>query len=905
MPSWLYRLFHNDAVDKQLDAELKFHLEYQIADNIADGMRPEEARRRAQIEIGGVEQVKQECRDAHWENFLGNVVRDFRYALRSLNKDRRFALTAIFALALGIGASTVVFSAFYNLLFNGFNTRDASRLVVPMRDDLQSGNVPVPLFRSLFDIDAIRDQNHVFEDVVGYSWGYGGSPFLLMNDGPKTHQLYSAGVTANAFTFYGVPALLGRCILPADGRPGAEPVFVISYDVWKNEFNSDPQIVGKSFIVSEEPRTLVGVMPPRFHAYGALVRIWIPFIDSHDESDTKQWGMILARLKPGVTLAAASTDLNVIVQRLANAHPHRSNLSEKYFSGRVQTASDLLMGPFGLGSSEGLLGSFTGFDLKHMLYSLLAGGLMLLLMACSNVANLLLARATVREKEIAVRAALGATRGRLVQQLLLESSVLAMAACAIGCVFAYFGSKGATAVIPHKGLAIGGEAVIGLDRTVLLFTLVVTALATLVCGLTPAFHAVRRNFQPQLSGSGKGVGGDFRHGKLRDGLVISQVTISVVLLIGASLLIHSFFLITHVDLGFNPKNVLIAGFWPPSSRHLTEEQDALLHQKILQKLKSSPGIASVADYAAPPGYMGESGGNQVTVPGTGHVEDAGVMSGDENVLQTLEFRLIRGRWLSKAEVDSAQYMAVINQTMARDFFGDADPVGQQLEVKSFAVKSRPPHDTYFQIIGVIANVKNSGLTQPALPEVIIPDTILGHGILMLKTKTDPASLMRSIQEQIRAVDRDIVFGEWFTPYTELVNRFAYSAAKLVIAAVTPLAAIGLLLVIIGVFSVLAYTVSLQTHDIGIRLALGAQQGDILRMVLKKGLALLATGIVIGVLVSLGLTRFLSSQLWGLSATDPWTFAAVVVCILVAGLAACFFPAHRATQVDPVITLRYE
>ncbi len=316
-PRWIHRLWHGDAVDERLDAELQFHLEQQIAENIAEGMTPEEARRRAQIALGGVEQVKQKTRDVHWENWIENIGRDLRFAIRSLNKDRRFALTAILALALGIGASTVVFSAFYNLLFNAFDTRDASRLVVLIRDDLE------PLTYALSDIDAIRVQSHVFEDVVGYNRG-----LSLINDGPATHQLRTAGVTANAFTFYGVPALLGRGIIPEDGKPGAEPVFVISYDTWTHEFNSDPQIVGKSFPVDATrtyaPRTLVGVMPPRFHAYGALVGMWFPLVDSHDEADTKQWwGQILARLKPGVSLAAASADLKVIVQRLANAHPDR------------------------------------------------------------------------------------------------------------------------------------------------------------------------------------------------------------------------------------------------------------------------------------------------------------------------------------------------------------------------------------------------------------------------------------------------------------------------------------------------------------------------------------------------------------------------------------------------------
>jgi predicted permease len=549
MPRWIHRLLHNDAADKQLDAELQFHLEQQIADNIADGMAPEEARRRAQIELGGVEQVKQKTRDVHWENWIENLGRDLRFAVRSLNKDRRFALTAIFALALGIAASTVVFSIFYNLLFNAFDTRDASRLVIPMREGFRSGEIPVPLNCSLADIEAIRQQNHVFEDVAGYGTHSG---FDLIRDGTRSHQLNGVQVTANAFTFYGVLALIGRGILPEDGKAGALPVFVISYDTWKNEFNSDPKILGKSFIVSEEPRTLIGVMPPRFRAFSAHADLWFPMNNGH----SIQGGVMLARLKPGVSLATASAELKVIVQRLEKVHPpDLSNDSEKHFDGRLETTADFLMGPFGLGSFEALLGNPGGFDVKHMLYSLVAGGLLLLLMACINVANLLLARATVREKEIAVRAALGASRGRLVQQLLLERSVLAVAASAIGCVFAYFGTKGANAMIPSGrppfSLA-GGEVVIGLDHTVLLFALGITALTTLVCGLAPAFHATGRNFQPQLSGSGKGVTGDFRHGKLRDSLAIAQVTVSVVLLIGASLLIHSFFRLTHVDLVDKP-----------------------------------------------------------------------------------------------------------------------------------------------------------------------------------------------------------------------------------------------------------------------------------------------------------------------------------------------------------------
>ena len=316
MPRWIHRLFHNDVVNEQLDAELQFHLEQQIADNIAAGMTAEEGRRRAQIEIGGVEQVKQKTRDVHWENWIENVSRDLRFAVRSLGKDWRVAVTAVFMLALGIGASTVVFSIFYNLLFNAFDTRDASRLVIPMREGFRNGEIPQPLNCSLADMSAIREQNHVFEDVAGFG-AHGG--FDLIRDGTRSHQLNGVRVTGNAFTFYGVSALLGRGILPEDEKPGAESAFVISYDAWKNEFNSDPLVIGKTFIVSEEPRTLVGVMPPRFHAYNAHADLWMPFNNPYLGRYSLAGGIMLARLKPGVTLAAASAELRLIIGRLEKA----------------------------------------------------------------------------------------------------------------------------------------------------------------------------------------------------------------------------------------------------------------------------------------------------------------------------------------------------------------------------------------------------------------------------------------------------------------------------------------------------------------------------------------------------------------------------------------------------------
>jgi putative ABC transport system permease protein len=693
--------------------------------------------------------------------------------------------------------------------------------------------------------------------------------------------------------------LLGRAIVPEDGKPGAVPVFVMSYNTWKGVFSGDARILGRTFTMDGEPRTLVGIMPPRFHAYGSQEQVWIPI--TRTPGTPRMVGefpaQLLARLKPGVTLDAASADFNLIVQRLAILHPDDF---PKHLVASVQPAADFTPGSY----------------MQRALYDSLAAFMLLLLIACSNVANLLLARATVREREIAVRSALGATRGRLVRQLLAESFVLAAAACAVGCAWAWLGLKIVTAAIPVAGDdfpflgSMGGEADIGINPPVLLFAFGIAVFTVLICGLAPALHVVRANLQVQLAGTGKGVSGSFRHGKLRSALIIGEVALSIVLLIGTGLVMRSFFLLAHVDLGFNPKNVLLVEFLPPPShskippvQRFHSPQGQALQRRVVERLKALPGISEVAVNDTIPG-RGPTHGSEVTVPGAAHSEKAGLLACDENFSQTLELSLLRGRWLSKNEVQTAQYIAVISQRLARDFFGEGNPLGQRLEVKAFTGPSQPPQDTYFQIIGVVGDLKSAGLERPSLPLIFLPFTVRGGAILLLKTTVEPGSLKHAVQEQVWAEDRDEVIG-LSSPLTDLLEENTYTSLEFALMISTPLSGIGLLLVIIGIFSVMAYGVSLQTHDIGIRLALGAQQRDILRMVLQKGLALIATGVVIGLLVSLGLTRFIASQLWGVSPTDPWTFAAVVVGVLVVGLAACFFPARRATQVDPVVTLRYE
>jgi putative ABC transport system permease protein len=905
---WIRRLFQKSRSETELDQELRFHLDRQIADHVAEGISLEEARRRAKLEFGGLERVKEEVRDTRWETYLDNLFRDFRHAIRNLRKDLRFTFVAIFALALGIGASTVVFSIFYNLFFNAFAARDANRLVVPVIQNIeatgQTDTSVESLTLHLADLDVIREQNQVFENIVGYITAGG---IVLANDGSQLYQFYDARVTSDAFDFYGVSPLLGRGIAPEDGKPGAPPVFVMSNKTWNGVFHADPKILGKTLTIDGESRTLVGVMPARFQAFGTQSQIWIPITRSRDtpRADGEFPAEVLARVKPGVTMETASADLEVIVKHLALLHPDDF---PKHFKTRVLSAVDFFMTP-----PKGWGG--VSSDLKHLLYDMLAAVAMLLLIACSNVANLLLARATVREKEMAVRSALGATRGRLVRQLLAESSVLAAAACAVGCLFAWVGTKFLPAIVPRTGDVaagghIGGETGLGLNPPVLFFALGLTFLTTIICGLAPALHVMRADLQPQLAGTGKGTNGGFRHGKLRAGLVIAEVAFSIVLLIGAGLMMRSFFVLTRVDLGFNPKNVLLLYFMPPPSHDRTSSaqrfaspQGRAVLLSVVERLKALPGVTYVSIEDALPGYS-PGRGPQVTVPGATHSEEAGLIACDDNFLQTLELRLIQGRWLSESEVRTAQYAGVINQQLARDLFGDANPIGQQVQVKAFKSIGQPPKDSDFQIVGVVADMKNAGPQQPAMPMIFLPYTVRGGPALLLKTTVDPASLRNAVQEQIWAVNRDEIIG-LASPLEDFLERFAYSTPEFGLLICTPLASIALTLVVIGVFSVMAYTVSLQTQEIGIRMALGAQQRSILQMILAKGARLLAAGIILGLFASYGLTRFLASQIWGVSATDPWTFVGVVGMLFFVGLVACLLPARSAARVDPLDALRYE
>jgi putative ABC transport system permease protein len=809
---------------------------------------------------------------------LSWFAQDVRYALRGFRRDRGFTLLAIVALALGIGAVTVIFSVIENVLIEPFPYRAPERLaLIYVHDSTRPEYYNNPSYRLPEFLDIVA-QNHVFEDVMGNS-----GLDILYTDRDGTLQFDGQWVTPNTFEFLGMQPLLGRMITKADGDTGAAPVFAMSYRLWKKQFNGDPNIVGRTFVLNGQPRTLVSVMPPRFLL--GNVDIWIPNnMNRSDPANQRIEFWLLAHTKPGVTLQQVTSDFEVIARNLTKTYPDDF---PKQFTVLSKTLTDDVVGQF-----------------RTTLFTLLAAVGMLLLIACSNVANLLLARATAREREIAIRASMGASRGRIVRQLLVESLMLASGGCLLGCLFAYLGLKGVTAAMPDQ--TIPAEAVLKLNLPALLFAIAVTGLTTLLCGLAPALHAVRGELQNRLKDTGKGVNTDFRHGKFRSGLVVWEVMLSIVLLVGAGLMMRSLFALQHVELGLNPVNILVARTPLPKGQYETAEQKKIFFRQVLQRISALPGVIAVTETSSLPPYGGPE--SEVTIPGKTHLEPwrAEFQLCSEGYFKTMGRHLLRGRLLTESDVDGARPVAIVNDTFVKTYFKNEDPIGQKIKFNLFDELPQSPKDQYFEIIGVVADAKNRGLQQGIEPEAYIPYTVTGameRGILV-RTGVEPMSMLMLVRREIWAVDKNVALT--FTGSLEgYLQQFSYAGPKFGLILLGVFATVGLVLVAIGVFSVMAYSVSLQTHEIGIRMALGAPTSNVLRMVLRKGLQLITVGIVLGMLASIALTRFVASQFWGVSPRDPITFVGVIVVLAAVGTAACLVPARRATRVDPLVALRYE
>ena len=804
---------------------------------------------------------------------------DFRYGLRGMRRDRAFSTISVLALALGIGATTVMYSVVEAVLLRPFPYADADRLtsLYIKSADAPPGDFGRPVFTGA-EFHEIQEQNHVFEEVMGIS-----VIDVLRTDNEGAQQFRGAQMTPNAFPMLGIAPLRGRVFGEADARPGAPLVAVISYQVWQAQFGGDPKVVGSVVTLNEEKYTIIGLMPQRFMFWAA--DFWLPLnVQRTSTSLAEQAVWPLGKRKLDVSMEGVGADLEVIVRRLAKLYP--DEYPPKF---TVQMRS--LM--------DGVVGRFKG-----MIYMLMGAVTLLLLIACSNVANLLLARATVREREIAIRASMGASRGRLVRQLLVESFALATAACALGCVFAYAGLKGVAAAIPTDTIPI--ETRLRLSPLVLLFALAVTVGTTVLCGLAPALHAIRGELAQRLQSSGKGSGGTFTHGKFRSALVVTEVALSIVLLVGAGLMLRSLFALRNVDIGISSDHVLVARLPLPKGRYETADSKRRVYRQIVDRLKALPGVKSAAVTIALPPFGGPESGLVIAGLAPGENRRAQFQMVSEEYFQTLGLRLLRGRLLSESDVEMGRRVALVNQTMATKYFASQDPIGRSIKFGMFDRLPESPRDAYFEIIGVISDAKNRGITEPVTPEAYLPHSVAGFGQrgVLVRTVMQPESLMNSVRREIWAVDRDIALTNTGS-IDGFLRQFSYAQPQFGLMLMTVFAAIGTTLVAIGIFSVMTYTVSLQTREIGIRMALGAQHSSVLNMILRRGLTLIGVGIALGVMAGAVLTRVMSSYFWGVSTSDPPTFAGGIGLLLLVGLTACAFPARRATKVDPMVALRYE
>jgi putative ABC transport system permease protein len=879
--SWMRAIVGRAQMESEMDAELRFHIQAYAEDLKHQGVAHEEAMRRAQTEFGGMERAEEECREARGVNLLDSLTRDVRYGLRSLRKDPSFTLLAVLTLGLGIGASTAIFSVVENVLVEPFPYPDANRMMtLEIHDATQHQSSGRAEYSGPEFLDYI-DKNHVFDRVIADA-----SLEVLHDAGEGTERFHGVLTTPGTFEFFGMPALLGRVMEPEDYEASAPPVFVLRYKTWVTNFAGDPRALNKTFVLNGVPRTLIGVMPPRFGWGNGDV--FIP--EKPSRADAARTGefpavwYLVGHLKPGVTERQAQADLTVVANQLAKVYPKSY---PQHFRVELRSITDMVVGRF-----------------RATLYLTSAAVALLLLIACANVANLKLARATTREKEFALRAALGAGRGTLVRQMLMESLLLAIAGAAPGIALASGGLTSMVSLMPQE--TIPAETVIRLNAPVLLFALLTTLLTPVLFGLVPALRAARKDLEKQLRSSAKGTSGAARHGRFHDAMIVAEVALCFTLLVGAGVLMRSFVALRGVDLGMRPDHVVLTRLPLPPEQYKGAAQVQSFYRPLLARVKALPGVTDVAESSALPPYGGFS--SEIEIPGQTHSEkwNALFQLCSEDYFALLRIKLLKGRVFNVTEVNAARKLAVINETFVRKYFPGVDPVGQHVQLSDLRHYPDRVADPSFEIVGVVGDLLNQGMQQPVEPEVWIPATVTGSGLrgILVRTSNDPMGAMNEVRRAVWATDRSVALT--FTGSLEsLINMRSYAGPRFAFVVMSVFAGAGLVLVTIGVYSVIAYATARRKHEIGIRMALGAQVRDILQLVLGHGTRLALIGVAIGVPASLLLAWLIQGQLFGISASDPSTLIAVTLLLLLVSLLACYVPARRGTRVDPLVTLRYE
>ena len=832
-------------------------------------------------------------RDALWlqpKRLEEDMFQDLRYGVRMLIKSPVFTIITVVTLALGIGANTAIFSVVNTVLLRSLPFQNPDQLVMiwetsPSRGLLQGTPSP-PDFREW------RSRTQSFQQMAAIY----DTDFNLSGTGDP-ERLSGAVVSADFFHMLGMSATLGRTFLPTEEQFGAHSVVVLSDNLWQRRFGADPQIIGRAITLNNHPYTVIGIAPPDFKFPETRFELWVPMAFASDDlmnTRGNHFLSVIARLKPGFTIAQAQAEMETVTGQLAQEHQENAGLGARV----VSLHEDLVSG------------------YRPALLVLFGAVSFVLLIACVNVANLLLARSTARQKEFAIRTALGASRLRIVRQLLTESILLGAMGGALGLLLAWWG----VSLLPAFGPTDMPRVVdVSVDSRALAFTFLISVLTGVIFGLAPVLQAFHYDLSGALKEGGRSATEGKRAGRVRRVLVITEIALSLMLLVGAGLLAGSFWRLLRVDPGFDPDNLLTLQITLPKTKYPEPQQAQAFYRQLIERVSALPGVKSAGETTSLP-FAAGGWGKMLSIegrPAPTSMEMVPVVQYRQvspDYFSTLGMSLIGGRFFTERDNSNSPPVALINEEMARRFFPGENPLGKRIWMgppdEMLPPGALPPGYSFprLTVVGVMKNVKHQGLNREPKPEVYIShlqgaEETARNMFLAVRTTTAPLSFAAAVREQIMTIDKDQPVADVRTMQQRMAESLSSARFNMVLLGI--FAGVALLLAAIGLYGVIAYSVAQRTHEIGIRMALGAQRSDVLKMVMGQGLILTLVGITIGLASAFFVTRFMSSLLYGVTATDPLTFMGVSLVLAVVTLLATLIPARRATKVDPMIALRNE